>query len=193
MDIQTSNFIKNLLPSVSNKNLISVLKKATLRKFKKGDVLFKEGQIPKSFYIVKTGIIRGFVIDKNGKERINRLYFSPNTCGPLSELIQQIPTESIHDCLTNCELVEFDYLGLKELANNDLQISLLNVATLERSFIRSYQRTNDLTILDATERYLKLKKTVPNIDNLIQQYHIASYLNITPVQLSRIRKKLYSK
>jgi len=38
---------------------------------------------------------------------------------------------------------------------------------------------------------LKFKKDNPGIENLIPLYHIASYLNITPVQLSRIRKDLY--
>ncbi|MBL4904660.1 MAG: hypothetical protein JKZ00_01235 [Flavobacteriaceae bacterium] len=55
------------------------------------------------------------------------------------------------------------------------------------------KRITELSTLDATARYLKLKNDIPDIDNLIQQYHIAAYLNITPVQLSRIRKEIYSK
>ena len=61
---------------------------------------------------------------------------------------------------------------------------------LEHIFITYENRSLDLMRLDATERYLKLREQIPNIDNLIPQYQIASYLNITPVQLSRIRKKL---
>jgi len=34
--------------------------------------------------------------------------------------------------------------------------------------------------LDATQRYLKLRTQIPNIDDLIPQYQIASYLSITP-------------
>jgi hypothetical protein len=48
-------------------------------------------------------------------------------------------------------------------------------------------------VLNGTERYLKLKKQISGIENLIPQYHIASFLNITPVQLSRIRKDLLKK
>ncbi len=46
--------------------------------------------------------------------------------------------------------------------------------------------------LNATERYLCLKKEIPNIENLIQLNQIANCLNITPIQFSRIRKKIYS-
>jgi hypothetical protein len=51
----------------------------------------------------------------------------------------------------------------------------------------------DLSVLNSTERYIKLKKEIPDIENLIPQYHIASYLNITPTQLSRIRREYYSR
>jgi len=44
--------------------------------------------------------------------------------------------------------------------------------------------------LNATQRYLNLRQCIPNIDDLIPQFQIASFLNITPVQLSRVRKKL---
>ena len=44
--------------------------------------------------------------------------------------------------------------------------------------------------LNALERYLCLKKEIPNIENLIQLNQIANYLNITPVQFSRIRKNI---
>jgi hypothetical protein len=41
-------------------------------------------------------------------------------------------------------------------------------------------------------RYLHLKNQYPNIENLIKLNDIASYINVTPIQLSRIRKTLYS-
>ena len=37
-----------------------------------------------------------------------------------------------------------------------------------------------------------LKKTVPEIEKQIPLHQIASYLNVNAVQLSRIRRKLYS-
>jgi hypothetical protein len=54
-------------------------------------------------------------------------------------------------------------------------------------------RIHDLTSLDAKSLYLKLKTENPEIEKSIPLYHIASYLNVTPVQLSRIRRDLYKK
>ena len=48
----------------------------------------------------------------------------------------------------------------------------------------------DHLCLNESERYEILKKRIPDIDNLIPQDQIASYLNITPVQLSRLRREM---
>ncbi len=47
-----------------------------------------------------------------------------------------------------------------------------------------------MALLNATERYVLFKKSFPNLEQKIPQYHIASYLGITATQLSRLRNKL---
>lgn len=80
-----------------------------------------------------------------------------------------------------------------ELANQNPDVLKLYTKVIEQDFLFQEQRVLDLSLLNATERYLKLQKEISNIENILPQYHIASYLNITPVQLSRIRKDLVSK
>jgi len=59
----------------------------------------------------------------------------------------------------------------------------------ERKFAIKEKREIELVTIEATGRYEIFKKEHPNLENLINQYHIASYLGITPTQLSRIRAK----
>ena len=61
---------------------------------------------------------------------------------------------------------------------------------MESSYLKAESIILDISTNNATERYLILKEMIPNIDNLIAQRYIASYLNVSPVQLSRIKKKL---
>ena len=105
----------------------------------------------------------------------------------------QKPSRLTYQCLTDCDIYEFNYFEFKKLIEQDIHISNFYVFALEKVFLRLEDKIYDLSVLNATQRYLKLKKQIPEIENLITQYHIASYLNITPVQLSRIRRKLYSK
>ncbi|MFT4575580.1 MAG: CRP-like cAMP-binding protein [Polaribacter sp.] len=163
------------------------------KKHPKGHTFVSIGELPKKFYILKKGVARAFVIDERGKEHIRTLFVPISSTGSLTALIKKQPSESTYDCLTDCEFLEGDYYKFLELTKKNHELSLLYAKKLENIFLYTVKRINELTTLNATERYLKLKNEIPDIESLIQQYHIASYLNITPVQLSRIRKELYSK
>ena len=90
-------------------------------------------------------------------------------------------------------MLEGDFLKFEELMETSQELTTYYAKTLEKVFLIMIERITELSTLNATEVYTNLKKEIPNIDNLIPQYKIASYLNVTPVQLSRIRKELYSK
>ena len=67
---------------------------------------------------------------------------------------------------------------------------MLYSRVLESVYIIYEKRLVEMISLDATNRYLELRKQISKVDELIPQYHIASFLGITPVQLSRIRRKI---
>ncbi len=185
-------YIKDVLPTISEENIKLLLEDVEYKKYKKGSILFKEGEIPKYFYFIKQGIVRSYHTT-NGKEVIDTLYISPEVCGSTIPLFQQTPLNITCECITNCEVLKFNYTEFKKKASDNIELSALNTVILEKISIRLAKRINALTLLDATDRYLKLKEDFPNIEKLVKQYHIASFLNITPVQLSRIRKKLATK
>ena len=49
------------------------------------------------------------------------------------------------------------------------------------------KREIELVTMEAKDRYVIFQEEHPQIEQLIPQYHIASYLGISPTQLSRIR------
>lgn len=188
-----TRFFEAYSPNISEKSKALFEKNVTLKNYKKGDVIVGEGHLAENFYLLKSGVIRSFDRDANGKEYIRTLYVPITTCGPLSSLITKKPSTSVYECLTDCEILVGDYPTFIRLTEKHHDLSQFYSRVLENVFLRTEKRVHDLTVLNSTERYIKLKNDIPNIDNLIQQYHIASFLNITPVQLSRIRKELYSK
>jgi CRP-like cAMP-binding protein len=60
-------------------------------------------------------------------------------------------------------------------------------------FVDKEQREIEIVLLDAEKRYQIFLQQYPGLSQLIPQYHIASYLGVTPTQLSRIRRKLTGK
>ena len=162
-----------------------------VQKFKKREHIAKLGEVPTQFFVLMDGVVRSYMTDEKGKEFTRSLYVPMRVVGAFSALISQKPAAVVYECLTDCTFLVGDYNKFKELAAENIELANLYNKLLELIFIRMEKRIFELSALDAKQRYLKLKKHIPEIENLIPQYHIASYLNITPVQLSRIRKDLY--
>jgi CRP-like cAMP-binding protein len=169
----TSKF-KNTPPE-SIKTFLSLASKKT---YKKHEIITKTGEIAKDFYIIKSGVIRSFYTDEKGKQYIRTLFTTNKTTGSLGSLLSKKPSN-------------LNFEELKKITEIDISIANLYSTILEYLFLLMESRIFDLSVLNATERYLKLREEIPKIENIIPQYHIASYLNVSAVQLSRIRKKLY--
>lgn len=184
-------FVKHLVPSLPDDLLQSFISILDVKAFSKNDIILNEGSIATNFYILGEGIVRSFYKDKDSKEHIITLYMPFSTTGSLNSLITKKPSKLIYECLTDCRMWFGNFDKFKELVSKNKELATLYISVLERLFLRTESKLIDLTILNGKERYLKLRRLIPNIDNLLPQYHIASYLNISPVQLSRIRKKLY--
>lgn len=187
------DFLKNFVYNFHNVSLNSLKEFENIvqeKSFKKGHNLVKIGEISKNFYILKEGIIRSFLVDEKGKEHTRTLYTPPSTSGNLSSLISKQPSILIYECLTDCEVLECNYESFYNLSSKYHDLAIFQYKALEFIYIREESRILELSMLNATERYQLLLEKSPGIDQKINQYHIASYLNITPVQLSRVKKNM---
>ena len=61
---------------------------------------------------------------------------------------------------------------------------------MELEWINKERHDIQMVMNDATTNYLIFREAYPGLEDLIPQYYIASYLGITPIQLSRIRARL---
>jgi CRP-like cAMP-binding protein len=180
----------NSFTDVSDHTFDKLQKISIFKEIEAHTTITRAGEIPTKVYMLTTGFMRAYLSLECGKER-NKNIFSPYSfAGALTALIKEKPSELTYETLTYCKGYEINFEALRELCKTDLIISNLYNKILESIFIAYEKRQLDLISLDASQRYLKLKKQIPDIDDIIPQFQIASYLNITPVQLSRIRKKI---
>ena len=180
----------NSISEVDEATFIELSKLSNYRKVKQGEILTEIGKIPTKVYMLISGVLRSYVTLESGKQFNKRLYAPQSFGAALTAMIKREPSLIGIDAITDCEVYEIDFFALKNMCDSNTVISKLYAKVLEFTFIAYEDRNLDLMTLSGTERYLKLRKQIPNIDDLIPQYQIASYLNITPVQLSRIRKNL---
>ena len=158
--------------------------------YKKGEKLVSLKEQSFDIFFIKKGITRSYYIDSKGKPHTRFLFTAPQACAYLASLILDNPSTMTHEALTDCIVLKGDFREFKKLASTNLEISNLYWSLLENGFIMMDKRNRELSSLDAKQLYLKLLEEKPQILESIPLNHIASYLNITPVQLSRIRRDL---
>ncbi len=159
------------------------------KQLKKNEYFAREGEFSKKFAFVSTGIFRAFYRNNDGNE-YNKSFFTKNSfIGAYSSLISGQKNLINIRCLTDCTFLIADFSGFTNLYSRSPKTERLARILAEQFFIEKEKREIELVMLDATERYEIFRREHPNLENLIPQYHIASYLGITPTQLSRIRAK----
>ena len=162
-----------------------------IKKIAKKDFLIQQGQTATEICFLLSGSCRLFY-EKEGEEKTTYFFFENNLVGGyLSCLTGQPSTLSIQ-ALEDCELICFKYDVLTALYQQFPAYQLFGRKLAEYLFMGLDIRLAELLTLSPEERYLKFIDTPTKrkiIDRIPQQY-IASYLGITPVSLSRIRRRI---
>lgn len=158
-------------------------------KLKKNDYFAKEGECSSKISFISEGIMRAFYRNKSGKEYNKTFFTPPNFAAAYSSITTKQKNLINIQCLTDCTLQVADFDKITFLYKEYPKIESLARKLAEYKFAIKEKREIELVTIEATERYSIFKKEHPDLENLINQYHIASYLGITPTQLSRIRAK----
>lgn len=155
-----------------------------------GTILDDSGDIPDKIYLIVKGVMRSYVRLESGKEVTKSLFTPMTIIASFEALLNKTPSGSTYECLTDSEIYVLDFTKFKELYKSNIEILGFYAKFLEALVCEKDKKYIEVLTMNATERYLNLRKIIPNIDNLIPQYQIAKFLSITPVQLSRVRGKL---
>ncbi len=156
----------------------------------KNDFFVKEGNCAQQIGFLKKGIIRAFFLNEEGKEYNKQFFMAPSIIGVYSSLITKQPAKIAQQALTDCEILVANYEELEKLYNKFHDLERLGRKIAEYYFLEKEEKEIQMALLDADKRYLIMRQKFPNIEAIIPQYYIASYLGISPTQLSRIRRKL---
>ncbi|WP_299680797.1 Crp/Fnr family transcriptional regulator [uncultured Tenacibaculum sp.] len=166
----------------------------SLKEYPRDHIVIKNKSQAKKFYIIKSGIVGSFAQDKRSEKEYIRAIHNDKTIFTNISSLDKDDNRSVnyYKCLSKCIVYQGSYPEFIEQTHLNHELSNLYNRILEDALLKSQKRIDELSFMDATQRYQALKNNIPNIENLIAQYQIASYLSVTPVQLSRIRKKMYS-
>ncbi|MCB0632962.1 MAG: Crp/Fnr family transcriptional regulator [Saprospiraceae bacterium] len=155
----------------------------------KNDYLLREGDRAHYIYWLQEGVVRVFY-SQDGNE-YNKTFFVPGMFPtPITALLSDSPSQLSFQALTPAQLVRFSYRKFRSMFDKHRCLESLMLRIMEIQWIKKERHDIRMVMNDATTNYLTFREEYPDLEHLIPQYHIASYLGITPIQLSRIRAKL---
>lgn len=156
--------------------------------YKKGEVLLSEGQMAKDCFFVLKGCVRSYYL-VDGEERTTEFYSENDTINPVSYLNKE-PSAYYLDCLEDTVISLGNEERNRALLENVPRLAQMVMQMTGTLLAKNHSTLDDFKNLSPEERYRKLLKERPELFQRVQLYHIASYLGITPVSLSRMRKRI---
>lgn len=180
----------NVLYPISDESYELIQNEITVTDVAKGTILCDIDTTPTNVYFILSGFIRAYTIDKKGKEYTKSLFNRFQFAGSFSALIKNEKSNNVYTAVTPCKMLVFNYKNLTKLSEKHLDIANLSIKMHELFYVSMENKLLEFTTKDATERYKNLISGFEHIERIIPQYQIATILGITPIQLSRIRKKI---
>ena len=155
-------------------------------KFAKGELILKEGDVCEHIYYVERGLTRQFYF-KNGKELTEHIGVEHSIVMCIESLFKEKPTYLQLEALEPTLVYAMPKHRLEEVALHNVNIQILYRKILEESLIISQVHADMLRFETAQDRYLKLCKQSPQVVLRAPLVYVASYLQMTPETLSRVR------
>ncbi|WP_316830312.1 Crp/Fnr family transcriptional regulator [Pedobacter aquatilis] len=176
----------SILSSLSNEALKLLEERFTAQNYLKGTVLIEAEKTEPFFYIIEKGIARAYSEGLNQQitfwfGQTGDILFSYNS------YINNKPGYESIELLEDALLYRIKIADLHNLYSNNTELANWGRKIAEAELIKTEKRLIDRLFRTAAERYQDFATQSPDILKKVALKHIASYLGVTQVTLSRIR------
>jgi len=131
---------------------------------------------------------------QDGIDYTTYFFFENHLLSSYISCITGMPSLITIEALEDSELIVFSYKALTELFEKSKGWERFGRKVAEYAMMGLEERMVGLLMLSPEDRYLQLLgSNKKKIIERIPQHHIANYLGITPVSLSRIRNRISKK
>ena len=160
---------------------------STPMKFTKNTDIFYPGNRSKKFYYLTSGAAKMYQI-VDGREIVYRFAFEEDFIGAVDSIFGNQPSIFGLRTVEKVECYELNYNDIEKLYENSHNFEKIGRLLAVECYMFEFRRTKELQTQDATYRYRKILEAQDNLLQRVPLKDIASYLGITQVQLSRIRR-----
>lgn len=173
--------------------LMMILDTARVKELAADEVYIQQGSTFRKLAYIQKGLVRAYLLKENGEEVTVLLRWEDQFFNSYDAVFLGQPSRFTYKAMEPTVILEADYDTFMELVNSSPKFSKAKDFFMTRMLAEMLQRIESFVLLNPQERYQKLINEKPDIVQRCPDKYIATLLGITPVSLSRIRKRLASK
>jgi CRP-like cAMP-binding protein len=183
-------FYVRLFEGISAEDVSQLYTLAEAKTLKAGEIYIQKGALSQKVALISQGLIRAYDVRDNGEEVTLSLRWEEQFFASFDGIIHQRPSRFTYQALEDTTLMQMDYNIIQPIIDNNPRLSAMRHQLLMQILAQSIDRLESFVLLNPEERYLKLINEKPGIFNRVPNKYISTFLGITPVSLSRIRKRI---
>lgn len=178
-----------LFESLDEETFTKLKSMAKSRSYKKGEILFFQGDEPKELVILTKGVLKLFKTATNDREIILN-YFTPVSFVAEVALLHRIPYPATATFEADSEAILINYKEFESIFLGNPELARLLILSVSKKVRMLESVIERGLVMDATERVVNMIKKSPELLETMRHYEIANILNLSPETFSRILKKL---
>lgn len=177
-------------PFLEKEDIDAFLNICQVKSLKNKEIIFPAGSASRKVMFILSGFVRGFVINSEGEEK-NIMLRAPYTFTSAPEwLFANNPTKYTFESILTTEILIFTLSDIEQLAKKNEGLFNFYINALKDNITILMYRVDSLINLSPEERYKDLLEKYPHLIQSAFNKHIANFLGITPVSLSRLIKRM---
>lgn len=162
----------------------------TVKEYRKGEFFVRTGEVCCNVGFVVKGLFRTYY-ELDGSEVVAGFFYEPGFVTEYSSFLRQEPSHRTLVAMEPSRVLCMNFADLQTLySEHGAEGERLGRLVAEHLFHAFNDRAASLMLETPEQRYLSFEQRSKHLLQRVPLYHIASYLNITPETLSRIRRRL---
>lgn len=180
------------LGTFSEEDVDAAVDLISIKTYKKGEHLLREGEVSAKSYSIVSGCVRQYYM-VDGEEKTTFFYTEGQSIFTPNGSSERIPTKYYLSCVEYTTLSIITLENQKEMYERFPMLESMSRMSLQEELHNYQEMLATYITTTPEERYINLLKFRPELLNRVPQYQLASYLGVTPESLSRIRKRIFLK
>jgi CRP-like cAMP-binding protein len=181
--------IHSIFP-VSDTSIQEFEKNLEFRALSKGEVFIQKDKRNDMEYFVLEGVCKSYLCNPEGEEITISFFNEKSVLSPFTTRTSLGFSTMNFKALTNVKLAYINATVFEQLMISNLEIRHFANEVLRIELMKKVEKEIGLASFTAKERLIRFRQQYALLENLIPHTDIATYLGITNISLSRLRKEL---